>query len=54
MVQGDYGEQVVWLRESLDTFKALGDTSGAANSLTLLGQIMLQEGDRERIDPLCE
>ena len=53
-VQGDHEKTLVWLRESLDTFKELGDLPGAANWLTLLGQMMLQGGDRERIDPLCD
>ncbi|MGH3146879.1 MAG: ATP-binding protein, partial [Rubrobacter sp.] len=51
-VQGDHENSVVWLRESLDTFKELGDLAGAANSLALLGQMMISGGDRERIDSL--
>ena len=53
-VQGDLHQAVVWLRESLDTFERLGETAEAAISLTILGQLMIQGGDRGLIDPLCE
>jgi non-specific serine/threonine protein kinase len=53
-VQGDLQQAVMWLRESLDTFKGLGETEEAAISLTLLGQLMIQSGDRGLIGPLCE
>jgi predicted ATPase/DNA-binding CsgD family transcriptional regulator len=53
-VQGDLQQAVVWLRESLDTFEGLGETAEAAISLTILGQLMIQGGDRRLIDPLCE
>jgi DNA-binding CsgD family transcriptional regulator len=53
-VQGDLQQAVVWLRESLDKFEGLGETAEAAISLTLLGQLMIQGGDRGLIDPLCE
>jgi predicted ATPase/DNA-binding CsgD family transcriptional regulator len=53
-VQGDLQQAVVWLRESLDTFERLGETAEAAISLTILGQLMIQGGDRGLIDPLCK
>jgi DNA-binding CsgD family transcriptional regulator len=53
-VQGDLQQAVVWLRESLDTFERLGETAEAAISLTILGQLMIQGGDHELINPLCE
>jgi DNA-binding CsgD family transcriptional regulator len=42
------------LGESRTILRELGDVSGAAISLAMLGQLMVQGGDRERIDPLRE
>ena len=53
-VQGDYVRATLCLGESRTILRELGDVSGAAISLAMLGQLMVQGGNRERIDPLCE
>jgi predicted ATPase/DNA-binding CsgD family transcriptional regulator len=53
-VQGDYVRATLCLGESRTILRELGDVSGAAISLAMLGQLMVQGGGRERIDPLCE
>ena len=53
-VQGDYARAAVCLGESRTTLRDLGDVSGAAISLAMLGQLTVQGGDSERVDPLRE
>ena len=53
-VQGDYARAAECLGESRTISRELGDVSGAAISLAMLGQLMVQAGDREHVDPLRE
>jgi predicted ATPase/DNA-binding CsgD family transcriptional regulator len=53
-VQGDYARATVCLGESRTILRELGDVSGTAISLAMLGQLTVQGGERERIDPLRE
>ena len=42
------------LEEALSLHRELGDKEGVATSLATLGHAVLQQGDKERLEALCE